>query len=66
MRIILNGTPQEIPNNLTIALLVEHLQLPAPTLLIELNECALRQSEWSEKRLAPEDRVEFIRIAAGG
>jgi sulfur carrier protein len=66
MRIILNGTPHEIPEHLTVDLLVEHLQLPAPALLIELNETALRRADWPKCLLNPEDRVEFIRIAAGG
>ena len=66
MRIILKGTPHEVPNELTVSLLIEHLQLPAPTLLIEVNETALRKCEWSELRLNPEDRVEFIRVTAGG
>jgi sulfur carrier protein len=66
MRIILNGTPHEVPDQLTVTLLVEHLQLPAPTLLIEVNEIALRKSEWTDHVLKPDDRIEFVRIAAGG
>ncbi len=66
MRITINGDLREVPEPSTIESLVHFLELPAATLLIELNEVALRKSEWSGSDLKPGDRVEFIRIAAGG
>ena len=65
MKITLNGDPHDTPAR-TIAELVEALGLPAPTLLIEHNGTALRRDEWPTRPLAEADRVEMLRIAAGG
>ncbi len=50
----------------TIAELVATLRLPAPTLLIEHNGAALRRDEWAGIHLKDGDRLEILRIAAGG
>ena len=42
------------------------LEIPAPTLLIEHNGTALRREEWPATRLADGDKLEILRIAAGG
>lgn len=65
MTITLNGDPHDTAAR-TIAELVESLALPAPTLLIEHNGTALRRDEWPACALSEGDRVELLRIAAGG
>lgn len=65
MKITLNGDPHETTAT-TIAALVEALSLPAPTLLIEHNGTALRRHEWTGATLKEGDRVEMMRVAAGG
>lgn len=65
MKIFLNGDPRETAAT-TIAGLVEELGLPGPTLLIEHNDTALRREDWPARSLADGDRVEMLRIAAGG
>jgi sulfur carrier protein len=66
MRIYLNSEAHEITKAGTIAELVEELGLPGPTLLIEHNGTALRRDEWVQQALAEDDRLEVMRIAAGG
>jgi thiamine biosynthesis protein ThiS len=61
----LNGEPHTTAAT-TLTALVEELGLSAPTLLIEHNGDALRRSEWQDRKLAEGDRVEVLRIAAGG
>jgi len=40
---------------------------PAPqTLLIEHNNIALHRSQWAEVTLQANDRVEVLRVSAGG
>jgi thiamine biosynthesis protein ThiS len=34
--------------------------------LIEHNATALHQREWTERKLSEGDRVEFVRVVAGG
>jgi sulfur carrier protein len=50
----------------TVEQLVEVLNFPGATLLIEHNGTALRRPEWSAARLSPGDKLEILRIAAGG
>jgi len=50
----------------TIAGLVGELQLPAPLLLVEHNGTALRKTDWESTDLLDGDRVEILRISAGG
>ena len=65
MTVTLNGKPHPTAAR-TIANLVAELGLPAPTILVEHNAEALRREEWSARELAEGDRIEVLRIAAGG
>ena len=42
------------------------LELPAQAVLVEHNGVALRRDEWPAHFLQENDRIEFIRIVAGG
>lgn len=66
MKVTLNGEPRAIERAANIAELIEELALPAPALLVEHNGLALRRDEWPERALADGDRVEIVRIVAGG
>ena len=50
----------------TIEELVSRFDLPAQGVLIEHNGLALHRRDWPNKSLADGDRVEFIRVVAGG
>ena len=65
MKIWLNGGEKDV-EAATVAELVQTLQLPAPSLLVEHNGLALRRDEWPLRSLNPGDRLEIIRIVAGG
>ncbi len=65
MKITLNGKEKEV-GAATIAGLVQLLELPAATLLIEHNGLALHRDEWPGRALQAGDRIEIIRIVAGG
>jgi sulfur carrier protein len=49
-----------------VAELIEELALPAPATLVEHNGLALRREEWKARALAEGDRIELVRIVAGG
>lgn len=66
MKISLNGEPTDARDSQTIADLVERLQLPAPTILIEHNGVALHQREWPQRSLREGDQIELLRVVAGG
>jgi len=66
IEITLNGEITPIPSGLTLPDLPAHLGLPAAVLLIEHNGTALRRDEWAGRPLLPGDRLEILRVAAGG
>ncbi len=60
-----NGDPRESAAT-TITEFAAELGLPPELLLIEHNGIALTRSEWPETRLKDGDRLEILRVAAGG
>jgi len=64
--ISVNGEAVDTRNAKTIAELVEYYKLPPQAILVEHNGLAIHRYEWSECLLAEGDRVEFIRVVAGG
>ncbi|MGB9475912.1 MAG: sulfur carrier protein ThiS [Candidatus Udaeobacter sp.] len=66
MKISLNGEPVDARDANTIAELVDRYKLPPQSILVEHNGLALHRYEWSERRLTEGDRIEFIRVVAGG
>ena len=66
MKIAINGEPREIERAVNVDELIEELALPAPAILVEHNGLALRRDEWADRALAEGDRIELVRIVAGG
>ena len=66
MTVLVNGEPREAVTSHTVADLVDELGLPAPTLLIEHNGTALTRSEWPSTLINEGDRLELLRVTAGG
>ena len=66
MTVWLNGERADSRGAETIAELAERYQLHPNGILIEHNGLALHRREWAEKQLSEADRVEFIRVVAGG
>lgn len=66
MKIWINGELREHEGQPNVGAVVESIGLPAPTLLVEHNGEALRREEWPLQTLAEGDRLEIIRIVAGG
>jgi sulfur carrier protein len=66
MTVQINGEAREILRSTTVAELVVELDLPAPALLIEHNGVALHRSEWPSALLADSDRIELLKVVAGG
>ena len=66
MTISINGEPRPVERAANIAELIEELALPAPATLVEHNGLALRREEWPAHLLAEGDRIELVRIVAGG
>jgi len=66
MTISLNGEKADARGAQTVAELIESYQFSPQSVLIEHNGLALHRHEWPQKKLAEGDRIEFIRVVAGG
>lgn len=65
MRVIVNGEAREVAARNIPDLLAE-LDLTAPATLVEHNDEALPRSAWPGRAVEEGDRLELIRIVAGG
>jgi thiamine biosynthesis protein ThiS len=66
MRIFINGEQTDTKGAKTVEELVEHHQMPPQSVLIEHNGTALHRHEWARRPLIDGDRIEIIRVVAGG
>ena len=66
MKIAVNGESVDTREAKTIAELIERYELPPQSILVEHNGLALHRHEWPARSLAEGDRIEFIRVVAGG
>jgi thiamine biosynthesis protein ThiS len=65
MEIFVNGERRETAAD-SLTGFVAELGLPPEALLIEHNGVALHRSEWLTTMLRPDDRLEILRVSAGG
>jgi len=66
VKISLNGEHVDAREAKTIADLVNRYQLSPQSILVEHNGLAVHRHEWEERPLSEGDRIEFIRVVAGG
>ncbi len=66
MKIFLNGDATSCADETTVEALITQRGLSPETTLVEHNGVALSRREWSGRILAESDRLEILRVAAGG
>jgi sulfur carrier protein len=66
VKISLNGESVDVRGRETIAELITRYRLPAQSILVEHNGVAVHRHEWPQRILSEGDRIEFIRVVAGG
>jgi sulfur carrier protein len=66
MQITVNGTPTDIPNDLSMAGLIEQLDLTGKRLAVEVNRELVPRSQFDSHQLTADDRVEIIHAVGGG
>jgi sulfur carrier protein len=66
MTILLNGENADARGAKTVGELVDRYNLLPQTVLIEHNGVALHRHEWPNRDLAQGDRIELLRVVAGG
>jgi len=66
LSIFVNGQARQVSGTLTLGELAKSCGLDPRRLLVELNNQTLSRDEWPGRTLQHGDRVEFIRVVAGG
>ena len=64
--ISLNGETADTRGAKTIAELIERYRLPPRSILVEHNGVAVHRHQWALGTLSEGDRIEFVRVVAGG
>ena len=66
MQVRLNGELREIPDGLTVAGLLAHLNVKAQRVAVELNETVVTKSRYEEQAIHSGDSVEIVAFVGGG
>jgi sulfur carrier protein len=61
-----NGKDCEVAEGATVAALIQNLKLVPETILVERNGEVVLRSEWTKVTLKKDDRIELVRVVAGG
>jgi sulfur carrier protein len=66
MKIMLNGSPRDVPDNLSASELILSLGLANKRLALEINQEIVPRSTFERHIIRPEDRVEIVHAIGGG
>ena len=67
MHLIINGEDHDnLPDGLSVAALIAHLELPARKIAVERNHEVVPKSRYGEVMLQAHDRLEIIHFIGGG
>jgi thiamine biosynthesis protein ThiS len=66
LRIQINGEGREVSDALTVAELINHLQLKPEQVAIELNQRVVRRAQWPSTTVRDGDKIEIVHFVGGG
>jgi thiamine biosynthesis protein ThiS len=66
LRVYVNGEARELSHPISLAELINQLDLPAARIAVELNRSVIRRNEWNTTMLGDEDRIEIVHFVGGG
>ena len=66
IRVQVNGQTRDVPADQPLVAFILALGLPPQTALVEHNGQALLHADWDHVRLMDGDRLEILRVVAGG
>jgi len=64
--IFTNGKARQVHPDKTVAAMIQDLKLTPAAVLVERNGRALLRQEWEKEKVEHGDRLEFVRVVAGG
>lgn len=66
MQVFINAEPRDVTPDMTLAEMVEMLQLDARKVAMEVNLSIIPRSLYAQTRLAEGDKVEIVQFIGGG
>ena len=66
MQVTVNGEPRELPDNLSLQELLQHLQLDAERVAVEHNREIIKRDRWASVRVRAGDQLEIVHLVGGG
>lgn len=66
MNVIVNGQNKEVPGEINLEALLDHLALPRQRIAIELNKEVVRRKDWQITKLCEADKIEVVHFVGGG
>ena len=66
MEVMLNGEKRDIPDGVTVAQLLQQLQIQPERVAVEVNLTVLKRAQLSGVSLKPGDQVEIVQLIGGG
>ena len=66
MNIYLNGETREVPEDISLAALLEWLKLPEDRVAVERNREIAPRDTWARTIIQPGDRLEVVHFVGGG
>ena len=64
--IFANGKARQVRSSQSVAEMVRDMKLVPSSVLVERNGEALLRHEWAERKVEHGDRLEIVRVVAGG
>jgi len=61
-----NGKAWQVATGKTVAEMIREMRLVPSSVLVERNGEALLRQEWEEEKVEHGDRLEFVKVVAGG
>ncbi|BDG01781.1 sulfur carrier protein ThiS [Anaeromyxobacter oryzae] len=66
MQVRLNGELREIPDGMTVATLLAHLNVKAQRVAVEVNETVVTKDRYEAQKIGAGDSVEIVAFVGGG
>jgi len=66
VQVVVNGAPQDVPDDLTVTALVAHLGLSEGPVAVEINREIVPRAEHAARLVAAGDTIEIVHFVGGG
>lgn len=66
MRVVVNGTEQDVPSGLSISQLLERLKVQPERVAVEINLKVIHRQQYNQVSLNEGDQIEIIGFVGGG